>query len=258
MLAQSNRLITSVALAHAAGILLHLICFHIPLGRAGDAALPGPRHRRLLARGAWLAIASGPHEGQRWTAWATRYILARFSIFREPSQPPNLQELRRFAIQLVALTILLAVLFNVLNSVTSLEPPGSTSTPKSGRGFVAVCGVVAGVFDIDRRRHSGSGLLQAHSWHLSQMLAAGSGLNITVCRVVFPAIAGSGSSPLSLSLFICLRLLYASSQLWAEWGKVISNVVALVVTIPSAVLAQANDQALISLAFVLSAAVLIR
>ena len=41
MLAQSNRLITSVALAHAAGILLHLICFHIPLGRAGDAALLG-------------------------------------------------------------------------------------------------------------------------------------------------------------------------------------------------------------------------
>lgn len=37
MLAQSNRLITCVALAHAAGILLHLICFHIPLGRAGDA-----------------------------------------------------------------------------------------------------------------------------------------------------------------------------------------------------------------------------
>ena len=40
-------------------------------------------------------------------------------------------------------------------------------------------------------------------------------------------------------------------------GKVISNVVALVVTIPSAALAQANDQALTSLAFVLFAAVLI-
>lgn len=38
MLARSDRLITCVALAHAAGILLHLICFHIPLGRAGDSA----------------------------------------------------------------------------------------------------------------------------------------------------------------------------------------------------------------------------
>ena len=46
-------------------------------------------------------------------------------------------------------------------------------------------------------------------------------------------------------------------QLWAGMGKVISNVVALVVTIPSAALAQANDQALTSLAFVLFAAVLI-
>ncbi len=41
MLARSNRLITCVALAHAAGILLHLICFHISLRRAGDAAFLG-------------------------------------------------------------------------------------------------------------------------------------------------------------------------------------------------------------------------
>ena len=90
MLAQSNRLITSVALAHAAGILLHLICFHIPLGRAGDAALLGLGiiAFSLVALFGWPSLRV-PREGQRWTAWATRYILARFSIFREPSHRPT-------------------------------------------------------------------------------------------------------------------------------------------------------------------------
>lgn len=89
MLAQSNRLITSVVLAHAAGILLHLICFHIPLGRAGDAALLGLASSPSRS---WRSSAGHrfryPARGQRWTAWATRYILARFSIFREPSHRP--------------------------------------------------------------------------------------------------------------------------------------------------------------------------
>lgn len=91
---------------------------------------------------------------------------------------------------------------------------------------------------------------------MAAALAAGSGLNITVCRVVF--YAGSGIfAVFYLSLFIWLAAYMRVPQLWAGMGKVISNVVALVVTIPSAALAQANDQALTSLAFVLFAAVLI-
>lgn len=91
---------------------------------------------------------------------------------------------------------------------------------------------------------------------MAAALAAGSGLNITVCRVVF--YAGSGIfAVFYLSLFIWLAAYMRVPQLWAGMGKVISNVVALVVTIPSAALAQANDQALTSLAFVLFAAILI-
>lgn len=77
---------------------------------------------------------------------------------------------------------------------------------------------------------------------MAAALAAGSGLNITVCRVVF--YAGSGIfAVFYLSLFIWLAAYMRVPQLWAGMGKVISNVVALVVTIPSAALAQANDQA---------------
>ena len=89
MLAQSNRLITSVALAHAAGILLHLICFHIPLGRAGDAALLGLGiiAFSLVALFGWPSLQV-PREGAAVDRMATRYILAKFSIFREPSHRP--------------------------------------------------------------------------------------------------------------------------------------------------------------------------
>ena len=259
MLAQSNRLITSVALAHAAGILLHLICFHIPLGRAGDAALLGLGiiAFSLVALFGWPSLQV-PREGQRWTAWATRYILARSSILQGAVAPPNLQEPRGFAIQLVALTILLAVLFNVLNSVTSLGTPWVNQYAEVWpRLVVAVCGVAAGVFfDIDRRRHMGTVVLCVAFLAMAAALAAGSGLNITVCRVVF--YAGSVIfAVFYLSLFIWLAAYMRVPQLWAGMGKVISNVVALVVTIPSAALAQANDQALTSLAFVLFAAVLI-
>lgn len=150
------------------------------------------------------------------------------------------------------------MLFNVLNSVTSLGTPWVNQYAEVWpRLVVAVCGVVAGVFfDIDRRRHMGTVVLCVAFLAMAAALAAGSGLNITVCRVVF--YAGSGIfAVFYLSLFIWLAAYMRVPQLWAGMGKVISNVVALVVTIPSAALAQANDQALTSLAFVLFAAVLI-
>lgn len=241
MLAQSNRLITSVALAHAAGILLHLICFHVPLGRTGDAALLGLGiiAFSLVALFGWPSLRV-PHEG------------AAVDRMGNPIYP------RKFAIQLVALTILLTVLFNVLNSVTSLGTPWVNQYAEVWpRLVVAVCGVAAGVFfDIDRRRHMGTVVLCVAFLAMAAALAAGSGLNITVCRVVF--YAGSGIfAVFYLSLFIWLAAYMRVPQLWAGMGKVISNVVALVVTISSAALAQANDQALTSLAFVLFAAVLI-
>ena len=150
------------------------------------------------------------------------------------------------------------MLFNVLNSVTSLGTPWVNQYAEVWpRLVVAVCGVAAGVFfDIDRRRHMGTVVLCVAFLAMAAALAAGSGLNITVCRVVF--YAGSGIfAVFYLSLFIWLAAYMRVPQLWAGMGKVISNVVALVVTIPSAALAQANDQALTSLAFVLFAAVLI-
>ena len=288
MLAQSNRLITSVALAHAAGILLHLICFHIPLGRAGDAALLGLGiiAFSLVALFGWPSLQV-PREGAAVDRMGNPIYPRKILDLQGAVAPPNLQEPRGFAIQLVALTILLAVLFNVLNSVTSLGTPwvnqyaevwprlvvavcgvAATSMAEDNpwvnqyaevwpRLVVAVCGVAAGVFfDIDRRRHMGTVVLCVAFLAMAAALAAGSGLNITVCRVVF--YAGSGIfAVFYLSLFIWLAAYMRVPQLWAGMGKVISNVVALVVTIPSAALAQANDQALTSLAFVLFAAVLI-
>lgn len=259
MLAQSNRLITSVALAHAAGILLHLICFHIPLGRAGDAALLGLGiiAFSLVALFGWPSLQV-PREGAAVDRMGNPIYPRKILDLQGAVAPPNLQEPRRFAIQLVALTILLAVLFNVLNSVTSLGTPWVNQYAEVWpRLIVAVCGVVAGVFfDIDSRRHMGTVVLCVAFLAMAAALAAGSGLNITVCRVVF--YAGSGIfAVFYLSLFIWLAAYMRVPQLWAGMGKVISNVVALVVTIPSAVLAQANDQALTSLAFVLFAAVLI-
>lgn len=137
MLAQSNRLITSVALAHAAGILLHLICFHIPLGRAGDAALLGLGiiAFSLVALFGWPSLQV-PREGAAVDRMGNPIYPRKILDPRGAVAPSNLQEPQGFAIQLVALTILLAVLFNVLNSVTSLGTPGSTSTPKSGRGLL--------------------------------------------------------------------------------------------------------------------------
>lgn len=259
MLAQSNRLITSVALAHAAGILLHLICFHIPLGRAGDAALLGLGivAFSLVALFGWPSLQV-PREGAAVDRMGNPIYPRKILDLQGAVAPPNLQEPRRFAIQLVALTILLAVLFNVLNSVTSLGTPWINQYAEVWpRLIVAVCGVVAGVFfDIDRRRHMGTVVLCVAFLAMAAALAAGSGLNITVCRVVF--CAGSGIfAVFYLSLFIWLAAYMRVPQLWAGMGKVISNVVAPVVTIPSAVLAQANDQALTSLAFVMFAAVLI-
>lgn len=259
MLAQSNRLITSVALAHAAGILLHLICFHIPLGRAGDAALLGLGiiAFSLVALFGWPSLQV-PREGAAVDRMGNPIYPRKILDLQGAVAPPNLQEPRGFAIQLVALTILLAVPFNVLNSVTSLGTPWVNQYAEVWpRLVVAVCGVVAGVFfDIDRRRHMGTVVLCVAFLAMAAALAAGSGLNITVCRVVF--YAGSGIfAVFYLSLFIWLAAYMRVPQLWAGMGKVISNVVALVVTIPSAALAQANDQALTSLAFVLFAAVLI-
>lgn len=124
MLAQSNRLITSVALAHAAGILLHLICFHVPLGRAGDAALLGLGiiAFSLVALFGWPSLRV-PHEGAAVDRMGNPIYPRKILDLQGAVAPPNLQEPRGFAIQLVALTILLAVLFNVLNSVTSLGTP---------------------------------------------------------------------------------------------------------------------------------------
>lgn len=259
MLAQSNRLITSVALAHAAGILLHLICFHVPLGRAGDAALLGLGiiAFSLVALFGWPSLQV-PREGAAVDRMGNPIYPRKILDLQGAVAPPNLQEPRGFAIQLVALTTLLAVLFNVLNSVTSLGTPWVNQYAEVWpRLVVAVCGVAAGVFfDIDRRRHMGTVVLCVAFLAMAAALAAGSDLNITVCRVVF--YAGSGIfAVFYLSLFIWLAAYMRVPQLWAGMGKVISNVVALVVTIPSATLAQANDQALTSLAFVLFAAVLI-
>ena len=251
MLARSNRLITCVALAHAAGILLHLICFHIPLGRAGDAAFLG---LGIVA----FSLVAAPCEGAAVDRMGNPIYPRKILNPQGAAAPPNLQEPRGFAIQLVALTILLAVLFNVLNSVTSLGTPWVNQYAEVWpRLVVAICGVAAGVFfDIDRRHHMGTVVLCVAFLAMAAALAAGSGLNITVCRVVF--YAGSGIfAVFYLSLFIWLAAYMRVPQLWAGMGKVISNVVALVVTIPSAALAQANDQALTSLAFVLFAAVLI-
>lgn len=259
MLAQSNRLITCVALAHAAGILLHLICFHIPLGRAGDAAFLGLGivAFSLVALFGWPSLRV-PREGTAVDSVGNPIYPRKILDLQGFAASPSLQEPRRFAIQLVALTVLLAVLFNILDSTTSLGTPWVNQYAEVWpRLVVAVCGVAAGVFfDIDRRRHMGTVVLCVAFLATAAALAAGSGLNITVCRVVF--YAGSGIfAVFYLSLFIWLAAYMRVPQLWAGMGKVISNVVALVVTIPSAALAQANDQALTSLAFVLFAAVLI-
>lgn len=134
--------------------------------------------------------------------------------------PPNLQEPRGFAIQLVALTILLVVLFNVLNSVTSLGTPWVNQYAEVWpRLVVAVCGVAAGVFfDIDRRRHMGTVVLCVAFLAMAAALAAGSGLNITVCRVVF--YAGSGIfAVFYLSLFIWLAAYMRVPNFGREWGR---------------------------------------
>ena len=259
MLARSDRLITCVALAHAAGILLHLICFHIPLGRAGDAAFLGLGivAFSLVALFGWPSLQA-PREGTVVDSVGNPIYPRKILDLQGFAASPSLQEPRRFAIQLVALTILLAVLFNVLNSVTSLGTPWVNQYAEAWpRLVVAVCGVAAGVFfDLDRRRHMGTAVLCDAFLATAAALAAGSGLNITVCRVVF--YAGSGIfAVFYLSLFIWLAAYMRVPQLWAGMGKVISNVVALVVTIPSATLAQTNDMTLTSLAFVMFAAVLI-
>ena len=259
MLAQSNRLITCVALAHAAGILLHLICFHIPLGRAGDAAFLGLGivAFSLVALFGWPSLRV-PREGTAVDSVGNPIYPRKILDLQGFAASPSLQEPRRFAIQLVALTVLLAVLFNVLDSITPLGVPWVNQFAEVWpRLVVAVCGVVAGVFfDIDRRRHMGTVVLCVAFLATAAALAAGSGLNITVCRVVF--YAGSGIfAVFYLSLFIWLAAYMRVPQLWAGMGKLISNVVALIVAIPSAALAQTNDMALTSLAFVLFAAVLI-
>lgn len=259
MLAQSNRLITCVALAHAAGILLHLICFHIPLGRAGDAAFLGLGivAFSLVALFGWPSLRV-PREGTAVDSVGNPIYPRKIFDLQGFAASPSLQEPRRFAVQLVALTVLLAVLFNVLNSITSLGTPWVNQYAEVWpRLVVAVCGVVAGVFfDIDRRRHMGTVVLCVAFLSMAAALAAGSGLNITVCRVVF--YAGSGIfAVFYLSLFIWLAAYMRVPQLWAGMGKLISNVVALVVAIPSAALAQTNDMALTSLAFVMFSAVLI-
>ena len=212
MLAQSNRLITSVALAHAAGILLHLICFHIPLGRAGDAALLGLGiiAFSLVALFGWPSLRV-PHEGAAVDRMGNPIYPRKILDLQRAVAPPNLQEPRGFAIQLVALTILLAVLFNVLNSVTSLGTPWVNQYAEVWpRLVVAVCGVAAGVFfDIDRRRHMGTVVLCVAFLAMAAALAAGAGLNITVCRVVF--YAGSGIFAVFYLTVHLARGLYASS-----------------------------------------------
>ena len=259
MLAQSDRLITCVALAHAAGILLHLICFHIPLGRTGDAAFLGLGiiAFSLVALFGWPSLRV-PREGTAVDSVGNPIYPRNILDPRKSDASPSPQEPRRFAFQLVTLTVLLAALFNGLDSTTSLEVPWINQCAEAWpRLVVAICGVAAGVFfDIDRHRHMGTVVLCVAFLATAAALAAGSGSNITVCRVVF--YAGSGIfAVFYLSLFIWLAAYMRVPQLWAGMGKVISNVVALVVTIPSAALAQANDQALTSLAFVLFAAVLI-
>lgn len=259
MLAQSNRLITCVALAHAAGILLHLICFHIPLGRAGDAAFLGLGivAFSLVALFGWPSLRV-PREGTAVDSVGNPIYPRKIFDLQGFAASPSLQEPRRFAVQLVALTVLLAVLFNVLNSITSLGVPWVNQFAEVWpRLVVAVCGVAAGIlFDIDRRHHMGTVVLCVSFLATAAALAAESDLNITVCRVVF--YAGSGVfAVFCLSLFIWLAAYMRVPQLWAGMGKLISNVVALVVAIPSAALAQTNDMALTSLAFVMFAAVLI-
>ena len=259
MLARSNRLITCVALAHAAGILLHLICFHIPLGRTGDAAFLGLGiiAFSLVALFGWPSLQT-PSEGTAVDSVGNPIYPRKIFDFQEFAVSPSLKEPRARGFQLVALTVLLAALFNALNSATSLGVPWINQCAEAWpRLVVAICGVAAGVFfDIDRRRHMGTVVLCVAFLATAAALAAGSGLNITVCRVVF--YAGSGIfAVFYLSLFIWIAAYMRIPQLWAGMGRIISNVVALVVAIPSAALAQTNDLALASLSFVLFSAVLI-
>ncbi len=259
MLARSNRLITCVALAHAAGILLHLICFHIPLGRAGDAAFLGLGiiAFSLVALFGWPSLQA-PREGTAIDSMGNPIYPRKIFDFQQFAVSPSLKEPRRFAFQLVALTVLLAALFNGLDSSTLLAVPWVNQYAEAWpRLVVAICGVAAGVFfDIDRSRHMGTVVLCVAFLATAAALAAGSGLNITVCRVVFYAASGI-FAVFSLSLFIWLAAYMQVPQLWAGMGRIISNVVTLVIAIPSAALAQTNHQMLTSLAFVLFTAVLI-
>ena len=259
MLARSNRLITCVALAHAAGILLHLICFHIPLGRAGDAVFLGLAivAFSLVALFGWPSLQA-PLEGAAVDSVGNPIYPRKILDSQKSDASPSPQEPRRFAFQLVTLTVLLAALFNGLDSSTSLGVPWvSQYTEVWPRLVVAICGVAAGVFfDIDRHRHMGTVVLCVAFLATAAALAAGSGSNTTVCRVVFYAASGI-FAVFNLSLFIWLAAYMQVPQLWAGMGRIISNVVTLVITIPSAALAQTNHQMLTSLSFVLFAAVLI-
>lgn len=259
MLAQSNRLITCVALAHAAGILLHLICFHIPLGRAGDAAFLGLGiiAFSLVALFGWPSLQA-PLEGTAVDSVGNPIYPRKILDPQKSDASPSPQEPRRFAFQLVTLTVLLAALFNGLDSSTSLGVPWVSQYAEVWpRLVVAICGVAAGVFfDIDRHRHMGTVVLCVAFLATAAALAAGSGSNSTVCRVVFYAASGI-FAVFNLSLFIWLAAYMQVPQLWAGMGRIISNVVTLVITIPSAALAQTNHQMLTSLSFVLFAAVLI-
>ena len=259
MLARSNRLITCVALAHAAGILLHLICFHIPLRRAGDAAFLGLGiiAFSLVALFGWPSLRV-PREGIAVDSVGNPIYPRKILDPQKSDASPSSQEPRRFAFQLVTLTVLLAALFNGLDSSTSLEVPWVNQCVEVWpRLVVAICGVAAGIlFDIDRRRHMGTVVLCVAFLATAAALAAGSGSNITVCRVAFYAASGI-FAVFSLSLFIWLAAYMKVPQLWAGMGRIIRNVVALVITIPSAALAQTNHQMLTSLSFVLFAAVLI-
>lgn len=259
MLAQSDRLITCVALAHAAGILLHLICFHIPLGRAGDAAFLGLGviAFSLVALFGWPSLRV-PREGTAVDSVGNPIYPRNILDPQKSEASPSPQEPRRFAFQLVTLTVLLAALFNGLDSTTSLEVPWVNQCAEAWpRLVVAICGVAAGVFfDIDRHRHMGTVVLCVAFLATAAALAAGSGSNITVCRVVFYAASGI-FAVFNLSLFIWLAAYMQVPQLWAGMGRIISNIVTLVITIPSAALAQTNHQMLTSLSFVLFAAVLI-
>ena len=259
MLARSNRLITCVALAHAAGILLHLICFHIPLGRAGDAAFLGLGiiAFSLVALFGWPSLRV-PREGTTVDSVGNPIYPRKILDPQKSDASPSPQEPRRFAFQLVTLTVLLAALFNGLDSSTSLEVPWVNQCVEVWpRLVVAICGVAAGIlFDIDRRRHMGTVVLCVAFLATAAALAAGSGSNITVCRVAFYAASGI-FAVFSLSLFIWLAAYMKVPQLWAGMGRIIRNVVTLVITIPSTALAQTNHQMLTSLSFVLFAAVLI-